>query len=488
MTLTLHVNKAYHPVTLTIEEEGLRIEGDLTAAKKSRKKTTLCCIPVPSGLSPDPTLLPIDHEYIIDAFYQPRSKTVEIITVMPEDRTSDTSPSDIYRFIYTVEAEKIEETELFCKTLIERAYEGVKYKKRLLVLINPTSGRGKTKEIFEYNVRSVFEYAKCSVDVKYTGHQGHGVQIAQDLDINKYDAVVTVSGDGTIHEVINGFLKRPDANEVLKKIPIGVIPGGTGNAISLSMCGETRGMDAIYTALQVVKGKPLAIDLCSIQYDDHRYFSFLSQNYGVTAYADLGTEHLRWMGDIRCTLGVIQEIMSRHTYRIKASICVEEADKKKIIDHYRSGRTNPLIGLSDTIQDTFPPLSEPVPDSWLKIEGDILFFLASKVPILGPGMISHPCASPNDGLLDLSISYSGVGIAKELDILQKVETGQHIHSEHLEYYKIKGFRLEPVVKPGEKAYVSIDGEHAPCKPFQVEVHPHLGSILSLKPSYAKINL
>jgi sphingosine kinase len=39
------------------------------------------------------------------------------------------------------------------------------------------------------------------------------------------------------------------------------------------------------------------------------------------------------------------------------------------------------------------------------------------------------------------------------------------------------------VKPGKNAYVAIDGEHAPVKPFQVEVHPCLGSILSLNPTY-----
>jgi sphingosine kinase len=49
--------------------------------------------------------------------------------------------------------------------------------------------------------------------------------------------------------------------------------------------------------------------------------------------------------------------------------------------------------------------------------------------------------------------------------------------------KIKAFRLTPVLKPGQKSYLAIDGEHAPCKPFQMQVHPRLVSILSIKPSY-----
>lgn len=66
--------------------------------------------------------------------------------------------------------------------------------------------------------------------------------------------MVTVSGDGVIHEVINGFCQRPDARMALKKVPMGVIPGGTGNALSICMLGEKLGFDAVHTARQVIKG------------------------------------------------------------------------------------------------------------------------------------------------------------------------------------------------------------------------------------------
>lgn len=37
----------------------------------------------------------------------------------------------------------------------------------------------------------------------------------------------------------------------------------------------------------------MPLDLCSVTYDDKQYYSFLSHNYGITAYADLGTENMR---------------------------------------------------------------------------------------------------------------------------------------------------------------------------------------------------
>ena len=40
-----------------------------------------------------------------------------------------------------------------------------------------------------------------------------------------YDGVVSVSGDGGVHEIINGLYKR---NEAMDSIRIGNVPGGSG--------------------------------------------------------------------------------------------------------------------------------------------------------------------------------------------------------------------------------------------------------------------
>ena len=59
-------------------------------------------------------------------------------------------------------------------------------------------------------------------------------QIASQLDLGMYDAIVTVSGDGLLHEVVNGLMKHADWQRAIKH-PIGVIPGGTGNGLVVSM-------------------------------------------------------------------------------------------------------------------------------------------------------------------------------------------------------------------------------------------------------------
>jgi sphingosine kinase len=47
----------------------------------------------------------------------------------------------------------------------------------------------------------------------------------ENCNLSEYSALVAVGGDGTIHEVVNGMLKRQDK----LKVPIAMLPNGSGN-------------------------------------------------------------------------------------------------------------------------------------------------------------------------------------------------------------------------------------------------------------------
>jgi sphingosine kinase len=53
-------------------------------------------------------------------------------------------------------------------------------------------------------------------------------------------------------------------------------------------------------------GQPLKVDLFSIIQKGKRTFSFMSQAMGLMADLDIGTENLRWMGDLRFILGLFR--------------------------------------------------------------------------------------------------------------------------------------------------------------------------------------
>ena len=98
----------------------------------------------------------------------------------------------------------------------------VKYEKKALVIYNPNSGR-------RLNVRVQISKELDKQGIPYEFYETKGYLDAlnhvMNFEIENYSAIAAVGGDGTIHEIINGLLKRPDGN----KIPIALLPNGSGN-------------------------------------------------------------------------------------------------------------------------------------------------------------------------------------------------------------------------------------------------------------------
>jgi sphingosine kinase len=61
-----------------------------------------------------------------------------------------------------------------------------------------------------------------------------------------YDAVVSVSGDGMIHEILNGFAEHKNPKKALS-IPIAPVPTGSGNGLAINILG--RDVSDHYTLL-----------------------------------------------------------------------------------------------------------------------------------------------------------------------------------------------------------------------------------------------
>ena len=58
-----------------------------------------------------------------------------------------------------------------------------------------------------------------------TERAGHAYDIAsQEIKPSDYDGIVTVSGDGLIHEVVNGLYRRQDQLQIMSSLVIGFIP------------------------------------------------------------------------------------------------------------------------------------------------------------------------------------------------------------------------------------------------------------------------
>jgi sphingosine kinase len=68
-----------------------------------------------------------------------------------------------------------------------------------------------------------------------TAHRNHAYKLVNEMALD-FDCIVAVSGDGLIHECLNGLADRFDADLALQ-MPIAPIPAGSANALSVNVLG-----------------------------------------------------------------------------------------------------------------------------------------------------------------------------------------------------------------------------------------------------------
>jgi len=136
--------------------------------------------------------------------------------------------------------------------------------KKCTVIINPTSGKGLNDELRD-KINSVLENYNYEANVIITEYRGHAEKIIEQLAC---DLVISVGGDGTFHEVMNGNLKRE------KPIVLGHIPVGTTNDIGY-MYG--LGKNIISNLRLILDGEIKEVDMCNINDRDFVYVASFGQ-------------------------------------------------------------------------------------------------------------------------------------------------------------------------------------------------------------------
>lgn len=291
--------------------------------------------------------------------------------------------------------EERDHVEAWITKLLDRAYGKAQRQKRAKILINPKSGKGNAERIYTKDVLPILDAARCDIDMTVTKHRGEATEIAESLDIESYDMIVCLSGDGSAHEVFNGLGKRKDAKRALSKIAVVHVPCGSGNAMSCNMNGNLNSPSL--AALRIIKGIRTPLDLVSITQGDKRYLSFLSQALGIVAEFDLGTEHLRWMGGTaRFTYGFFVRAVQKKVYPCDLAVKVVEDDKEVIKERYREELVKKEIDEDSVRADfgkgeglpalKFGTVNDSLPEGWEMVSND-------KLSSLYCGNVSSPSPS-----------------------------------------------------------------------------------------------
>lgn len=127
-----------------------------------------------------------------------------------------------------------------------------------------------------------------------------------------------VGGDGIVFEVINGIFERWDWSEIIKLIPIGVIPGGSGNGLARSIayhCSEPwLPSPTLPSALAAVRNNLATMDLVRVETKTQIMFSFLSVGWGFLSDIDIESERLRLLGGQRFTIWSVARLIGLRNY------------------------------------------------------------------------------------------------------------------------------------------------------------------------------
>ncbi|XP_006897391.1 PREDICTED: sphingosine kinase 2 [Elephantulus edwardii] len=196
---------------------------------------------------------------------------------------------------------------------------------RLLLLVNPFGGRGLAWQWCKNHVLPMISEAGLSFNLIQTERPNHARELVQGLSLSEWDGIVTVSGDGLLYEVLNGLLARPDWEEAVK-MPVGVLPCGSGNALAAVVNQHggfepALGLDLLLNcSLLLCRGGSHPLDLLSVTLaSGSRCFSFLAVAWGFVSDVDIHSERFRALGSARFTLGTVLGLATLHTYRGRLS-------------------------------------------------------------------------------------------------------------------------------------------------------------------------
>lgn len=278
--------------------------------------------------------------------------------------------------------------------------------KKALFVINPSSGKQNIMSTVETIIAQlVMKQIVNHVDVFYTKKKNDAKIHVQGLLPKEYDFVVSVGGDGTLNEVVNG-LYRSKSN-----IPLAIISAGTVNDFATYL-QLPQTPDKFVDMIDQFRLKD--VDLGKV---DDEYF------INVLAGGLLTDIAYKVPKDTKAVLG-------KFAYYIEGAI---ELPKQ-------------MIGPKLKLKFESEELTETM---------EALVFLITNSKSVGGFDRAAPEASVSDGYLDVLV-LKKVTLLNTPELLVKALQAEHHNHPDIEYFQTKKVRVELV--EGQDVAIDYDGE------------------------------
>ncbi len=138
---------------------------------------------------------------------------------------------------------------------------------KLLIIVNPISGRGKgVREI--PHIQTYFLEQNIPFQIEMTEEPGHAITLASQGVMDGVSKIISAGGDGTLHEIVSGIMqhygKRPLPS-------LGILTVGRGNDFAYGAGVLNRVEDELAA---IVQGKttPVDVGVYRLNGGEERYF------------------------------------------------------------------------------------------------------------------------------------------------------------------------------------------------------------------------
>jgi diacylglycerol kinase (ATP) len=288
---------------------------------------------------------------------------------------------------------------------------------KLLLFINPLAAHGRAGKSIK-PVCETLASLGIEAEVFETAFPGHATEALQEMGLDSFDAVAAAGGDGTLFETLNGLMAHPPE----RRVPLGLIPLGTGNAFSRDIGlapGQWReGIELI------ARGSTRQVDVGLLEYESGQFHFLNIAGIGFVADAGQTSARLKFTGRMAYTLGAIRECL-----RLKSHELEIEVDG---------------ISLSQIS----------------------LFLEVSNSRYTGSAFLVAPNALIDDGLLDV-VCVRKLSRTRLLQLFPTIYSGRHVKHEEVSVFQGREVRI---LAPAGLRFM-VDGELRGCTPARIECLP-----------------
>ncbi|XP_073336894.1 ceramide kinase [Pagrus major] len=335
--------------------------------------------------------------------------------------------------------------------------------KSLLVYINPYGGKQRGKRIYEQKVASLFRRACISADVIVTERANHARDhLKTEANLDKYDGVVCVGGDGMFSEILHGLVTRtqmdngvdlnqPDTELVPCSLRIGIIPAGSTDCICFATVGTN---DPVTSALHIIVGDSQPMDVCSVHHNDV-FLRYSVSLLGYGFYGDVLTdsERKRWLGPARYDLSGVKTFLSHNYYEGTISFLPAEnntgtpRDKLQcrsgccVCQHRPSSKDNNQWEMSEEKEKS----DEDGSGGWSVIRGKFIAINAASMSCACPRSPKglSPSAHLADGTTDLILVRKCSRLDFFRHLLRHTNKDDQFDHSFVEVHRVRKFRFQP---------------------------------------------